>query len=236
MTGMTTAGRREDAAVLRTSITATAAVAALALLSACGPVQMGQAAITGGSGIPTSTLNSEVSNLNAAYARAHGSIQYQFPASQVPQVVLSWLVRFQVRDQVAARRGITVTPAQAEQALAATAAQARQSSNLPLSDIAVANGLAPDMLPRLGRYQAIENALVRQLDGGKMPASQAGLQALSQQFNRVQCRAAKSLNIRINPQFGQLDYTQLAVVPLASTLSLPGGAKPSPSASPAPSC
>jgi hypothetical protein len=32
----------------------------------------------------------------------------------------------------------------------------------------VANGLPPDLLPELGRYQAIESALVRKLDGGRL--------------------------------------------------------------------
>ncbi len=236
---MRTTGRREDATVFRTpiiAITAAAAAAAVTLLSACGPVQMGAAAVVGNSGITTSTLNNEVNSLNAAYQNAHGAIQYQFPASQAPQVVLSWLVRFRVRDQLAARHGITVTAGEAQRALAATAAQARQSSNLPLSDLATANGLPPDMLPQLGRYQAIENALVQQLTGGKMPSSQAGLQALSQEFNRQQCLAAKSLHIQVNPQFGQLDYAQLAVAPLTSTLSLPAGARPSPSAAPSAAC
>lgn len=222
--------------MLRISITAAAAVAALALLTACGgTVQMGSAAIVGSNGISASTLNSEVANLNAAYQAAHGRIRYQFPPARVPQQVLSWLVRFRVRDQLAVRRGITVTPAESEQALAAARAQARQSG-ASLTDLAVANGLPPDLLPALGRYQAIETKLVRQLDGGKLPSSQAALQALGREFNLVQCRAAKSLSIRINPQYGQLSYAQLAVVPSASTLSAPAGVRASQPSQPAPAC
>ncbi len=221
--------------MLRTSITATAAAAALAVLTACGPVQMGAAAITGSDGISASTLTSEVQNLTAAYQASHGRIQYQFPVSQVPQQVLSWLLRFRIRDEMAARRGITVTRAQAQQALAAAQAQARQSG-ATLTELAVANGLPPDMLPALGRYQAIQAKLVDQLDGGKLPTSQTALQALGAQFDREQCLAAKSLHIKVNPQFGQLDYAQLAVVPGGSALSAPAGVRPSPSAPAAPAC
>ena len=221
--------------MLRTPITVAAAAAALAVLTACGgPVQMGAAAIAGNSGISATTLSDEVASLTAAQQASHGAVQFQFPASRVPQQVLSWLVRFRVRDQLAARRGITVPPGEAQRALAAAQAQARQSG-VSLRDLAVANGLPPDMLPELGRYQAIEAEVVRQLDGGTMPSSQSGLQVLSREFNRQQCLAAKSLHITINPQFGQLNYTQLAVVPAASTLSAPAGGARLP-AQPGPAC
>lgn len=223
--------------MLRTPIIAAAAVAALAVLSACGTVQMGSAAIAGSNGISAATLSNQVRNLDAAYQAGKGRIRLQFPASRMPQQVLSWLVRFRIRDEMAAHRGITVTPGESQRALASAQAQARQSG-ATLTELAVANGLPPDLLPDLGRYQAIETKLISQLDGGKLPSSQSALQALSNKFNREQCLAAKGLNIRINPQFGRLDYRQLAVVPAASTLSAPAGARPlpSPSAQPGPAC
>lgn len=233
------AGRmRRDVVVLRTSITVTAAVlTALAGLTACGSVQMGQAAISGGQGISAATLTNEVNNLEAAYKASHGSIQLQFPRSQAPQQVLAWLLRFRIREQLAARNGITVTQAGSEQARAAIAAQAQQS-HVSLTDLAVANGLPPDLLPELGRYQAIQTALIRRLDGGRLPASQSALSALSQKFNTIQCHAAKSLAIRVNPQFGQLDYSQLTVIPATLKLSAPQGGVPTPSPKPqlAPPC
>ena len=218
--------------VLRTSITLTAAVlAALAGLTACGTVRMGQAAIAGDQGISASTLTNEVSNLEAAYKARHGSIQLQFPQSQAPQQVLAWLLRFRIRDEVAARNGITVTRADAEQARAAIAAQAQQS-HVSLTDLAVANGLPPDLLPELGRYQAIQEALLRKLDGGRLPTSQSELSALSQKFNTIQCHAAKSLAIKVNPQFGRLDYGQLTIIPAELKLSAPPGGVPTPSPKP----
>jgi hypothetical protein len=96
----------------------------------------------------------------------------------------------------------------------------------------VANGLPPDLLPELGRYEAIQAALVRKLDGGTLPASQSGLNALNQKFGALQCHAAKSLAIRVNPQFGRLDYNQLAVIPAALKLSAPQGGVPTPSPKP----
>ena len=211
--------------MLRTPITVTAAAAALALLTACGPVQMGAAATLGNSGISASTLSSEVSSLNQTVQASHGRIQLQFPASRTPQAVLSWLVRFRVQDRLAVRRGIkVVTPAEVQTALRQAEAQARQSG-VTFTDLAAANGLPPDLLPAYGRYRAIGTKLVDQLDGGKLPTSQTALQALSRQLSTLSCRAAKSLDVQINPQFGQFSYAQQTVVPGASMLSAPEGGK-----------
>jgi SurA N-terminal domain len=219
--------------VPRTSIKLAAAVLAAGLaVAACGPVKMGAAAILGNQRISTTNLSAEVSDLSAGYQTYQHQIQLQYPASQMPQQVLAWLVRFQVRDRLAQRVGITVTPTQVQQALAAITAQIRQGgSTATLTEIAVANGLPPDMIPALGRYQAIETKLLNRLDGGKLPTASAAQQALQTAFNASQCRAAKSLDIQINPQFGTLDYSTFSVVLGTTTLSKPESlASPSPSA------
>jgi hypothetical protein len=217
--------------VPRTPMKLAAAMLAVGItVAACGSVKLGAAAITSSQRISTTTLTNQVANLNAAYQAHKSQIQLQYPVSQMPQQVLSWLVRFQVRDTMAAQHGVTVTPTQAEQALAAIAASVRQSgSNATLPEVAVANGLPPDLLDELGRYQAIETQLLDRLDGGKLPSSTSGQQALENEFNKSQCRAAKSLNIQVNPQFGALDYSSFSVVLTPSGLS-----KASASVSPSP--
>jgi hypothetical protein len=218
--------------VLRTPITLTvAALAATLALSACGTVRLGAAAVTNTSRIPTATVTAEVNNLDAAYKAGKAKVQLQFPASQMPQQVLSWLLRFQVRDKMAERNHLTVTRSQVQAALAGATAQAKQSG-VTLNELAVANGVPPDQLPELGRYVAIQNQLLARLDGGKLPTSSAALQTLGTTFNRYQCRAAKSMGISVNPQFGELDYNQVSVVPAANKLAAAGTASPSPSASP----
>ena len=219
--------------MLRTPITLTAAALAAALaLSACGTVRLGAAAVTNTSRIPTATVTAEVNNLDTAYKADKAKVQLQFPASQMPQEVLSWLLRFRVREQMAQRNHLVVTRSQAQQALASAAAQAKQSG-VTLSQLAVANGVPPDQLPELGRYVAIQNQLLARLDGGTLPTSSAALQALGKQFSTSQCRAAKSMGIHVNPQFGQLDYSQVTVVPVSNKLAAAAGtASPRPSASP----
>jgi len=222
--------------VLRTPITLTAAALAAALaLTACGNVQLGAAAVTHTSRVPTATVSAEVSNLDAAYKAGKAKVQLQFPASQMPQQVLSWLLRFRVREQMAARNHLTITRAETQSALASASAQAKQSG-VTLTDLAVANGIPPDQINELGRYVAIQNQLLARLDGGTLPTASAALQTLGNQFNTYQCRAAKSMGIRVNPQFGQLDYSQVSVIPAPAKLAAaPHSASPSPSASPTPS-
>jgi hypothetical protein len=154
----------------------------------------------------------------------------------MPQQVLGWLVRFRVRDQLAVARGIKVTPAQAQSALAAIRAQAQSGQSAPgatvnLAELAVANGLPPDLLTALARYQAIEVVLLDRLDGGKLPTSSVAQEALGVQFAKAECLAAKQLDITINPQFGRLDYSEYSIISAPTTLSATGPSV-SPAASP----
>lgn len=222
--------------MLRTPITLTAAALAAALaLSACGTVRLGAAAVTHTSRIPTATVTAEVGNLDAAYKANKAKVQLQFPASQMPQEVLTWLLRFQVREKMAERNHLTITRAQVQRALASATAQARQSG-VTLTELAMANGVPPDQLNELGRYIAIQNQLLARLDGGTLPTSSGALQALGTQFNASQCRAAKSMGIQVNPQFGQLDYSQVSVIAVPNKLAAaPSTASPGPSASATPS-
>ncbi len=208
-----------------------AAAAATCALSACGPVRLGAAAITGGERLTVTTLSDQVTNLQNAYQAGRGTIQLQFPQSQAPQQVLSWLLRFQIRDELAARNHLVVTTGESQRALSMLARQTGRKGPA-FVQLAVANGLAPDMLPDLGRYQAIQNEELTRLNGGTLPRTQARVQALGQEFSRRECVAAKSLNIQVNPQFGQLDYGTFTVIPANSPLSEPTLPVPSPTAKP----
>jgi outer membrane murein-binding lipoprotein Lpp len=213
-----------------------AAVAGAALVAGCGQVQAGAAAIYGNQRITSAKLADEVANLNAGYQQYRSKLQLTYPKSAMPRQVLSWMLRFATAEQIARQRGIVVTPAQSQRELAIEAARIRPSGNT-LAEAAVANGLPPDLLPELGRWFAIELALQKQLDGGTPPTTAAGSQALTRQVGHLQCLAAKSLNIKVNPQYGGFDYSQFAVVPLASKLSAaPGAVKPVPAPQLTPAC
>ena len=208
-----------------------AAAAAMCALSACGPVRMGSAAISGGDRITVTTLSDQVGSLENVYKASNGKIQLQFPQAEAPQEVLSWLLRFDIRDELAVRNHLVVTTGESQRALSSLAKQTGRTGPA-FVQLAVANGLAPDMLPDLGRYEAIQNEEFTRLNGGTLPKTQARVQALSPEFARRECVAAKSLNIQVNPQFGQLDYGTYTVISAKSPLSEPTVPAPSPSSKP----
>jgi hypothetical protein len=218
--------------VPRTSILViAAAAAATCALSACGPVRMGAAAITGAQRITVTTLGDQVTNLERAYQAGKAKIQLQFPLAQAPQQVLGWMLRFRIRDELAARNHVVVTNGESQRALTSLAHQTGRTGPAFI-ELVVANGLPPDMLLDLGRYEAIQNSLFARLNGGTLPKTQARIQALSPVFSERECVAAKSLNIQVNPQFGEMDYGTLSVIPAKSPLSAPTVPAAAPSAKP----
>ncbi len=207
--------------MLRTWIKPAIAVGVCGLaVAACGTVRMGAAAIVGSQRVSSSNLSAQVANLNAGYQQYKREVSLQFPASQMPQQVLGWIVRFRVRDRLAQREGITVTPTDSQQAKSEIEASLKEDGeSAPLPEVAVANGLPPDLLGDLYQYQAIETKVLDKLDGGKLPSATSAQDKLEDQFNRSQCLAAKSLDIQINPQFGELNYSDFSVVLAPSALS-----------------
>jgi hypothetical protein len=207
------------------------------VLTACGssPVKFGSAAIVGDQRITIATLATEVNNLSQAVERYKSTVQLS--QAQQTQQTLTWLVRFKVQEELARQAGITVSRAQAEQALAAIYAAARssaQAQGIPdasLDLILAANGIPPNLAEEVGRYQAIDDAFARQANGGQEPTSTAAQTAVSAKLTTARCQAAKALDIQINPQFGQLNYDQLAVVAAPGTVFRAPGPAPTASAS-----
>jgi SurA N-terminal domain len=214
--------------VLRRLVKVSAAVVGAGLVVAgCAPIKMGAAAIVGDQRITIATLDTQVTNLSQAASKYPGVVQLN--QQQMTQQTLTWLVRFQINEQLAQQHGITVTTAQAQQALAQIYASARAQAaqagvtNVTLEEVLAANGIPPDLANEVGRYQAIYLQFLTQANGGKLPTSSSSPAVTA--FAHAQCQAAKSLNIQVNPQFGQLNYTQLQVVsapnPVASTKGAP---------------
>ncbi len=228
--------------VLRRLIKASAVVLGAGILvTGCSPVKFGAAAITGSQRITIATLTTQVANLSQTVKQYPGTIQLS--SAQETQETLTWLVRFQINEELARQAGITVTPAQAEAALAEIYAAAKSSaeaqglSNVTLDLILAANGIPPDLAPEVGRYQAINDQFVRQANGGQIPTSTPAQTATTAKLQHAQCEAAKALAIKINPQFGRLDYTQYQVVSAPNPVAASPGSAPTASPSgTAPAC
>ncbi|HEY5015250.1 MAG TPA: hypothetical protein VIJ82_23120 [Streptosporangiaceae bacterium] len=218
----------------RTSMQLAAAVLASSLaVTACGSIKMGAAALTTQQRISSATLTDQVARLTTAY-RADGrkGIKPQRPVAQVPQQVLTWLLTFQIYNELAAQHGITITPSAVQSQLSALTAQAQQQKVSVDAYVSAAGAVPPDLLPQIGRYFAILSAFQRRLDGGRTPTAQAGQQALQSRIAHAQCLAAKDLQIAVNPQYGEFDYGTYSVVPAPNRLA--AAPTPSPSASPKP--
>jgi hypothetical protein len=211
------------------------------LVTGCGSVKMGAAAITGDQRITIATLSTEVTNLSQAVKMYPGTVQLS--QLQETQETLTWLIRFQINDELAGQAGITVTPAQEEAALAQiyaaakAQAQAQGVSNVSLNLILAANGVPPDLASEVGRYQAIQTQFVRQANGGTLPTTTPAQTATTAKLQQAQCVAAKNLNIQVNPQFGQLNYTQFQVISVPNPVAQPPGTpKPTPTSGQTPAC
>ena len=226
---------RKDIPVLRRLIKVSAvALGAGLVVTACSPVQLGAAAIVGNQRITIATLDTEVTNLSQTLKLYPGTVQLS--QAQQTQQTLSWLIRFKVNDELARQAGITVSTAQKQKALAEiysaakANAQAQGISNVSLNLILVANGIPPNLADQVGRYQAIDDQFVRQANGGQEPTGTSAQTATTAKLTKARCMAAKALNIQVNPQFGQLNYDQVAIVAAPGTVFRTAG--PTPAASP----
>jgi hypothetical protein len=229
--------------VLRRLVKASAIVIGVGLVTGCAvtPLQFGSAAIVGSQRISIATLGIESANLNQAAKQYPGIVT--LTPTEVTQTTLTWLIRYQINEEVARQAGITVTPAQAQAALQAAYASAKSSAesqgltNVTLDLILAASGIPPNTSMQLGRYEAIATEYLKIANGGTTPTSSSAQTAAGNKLNQAECQAAKSLNIRVNPQFGQLDYSQYQVVTAPNPVARPAG--PTASASPiatAPAC
>jgi hypothetical protein len=219
--GIAVAGRKFRAA----GIGAVAAAGACVMLSACSSVQIGAAAIVGNERITQSTLNTQVTNFQQAATKYPGEIQ--LTGAAIPQTVLGWLIKFRIMDRTASAAGISVSNTQIQQGLADIEEQAAQAVTQNGGGSAPAllldSGITPQMMPDLGKYEAQDLALAMQANGGKLPTTTAQDNTVTAALNKSSCLAAKSLDIKVNPQFGRLDYTAYTVVSIPDTLSATPG-------------
>jgi SurA N-terminal domain len=219
--------------VRRTSMQLAAAVLVGGLaVAGCGTLKLGSAAVTHHTRISSTQLTDQVNNLKTAYqADARKGIKPQRAVGQEPQQVLTWMLTFQIYDKLAQLHGISVSQTAVQSQLTALAAQAKQEKVDTDVYVSAAGAVPPDLVPDIGRYFAILAAFQRRLDGGKSPTAQAGQTALQTRVSHAQCLAAKNLGIKVNPQYGEFDYTTFSVVPATSKLAAAASVSASPSAS-----
>lgn len=208
---------------MRRNVPRWAAVAAFGLagtlvVSGCAQRHIGSALLYNNQRVSSTKLAAEVANLTASYNVYKHKTQINYTPADMPREVLSWILRFATENQLAAKRGITVTRAESQAAHNLEESNVAQAGDT-LTEAAVLNGLPPDMLPQLGTWIAIQQQVDKQLDGGKAPTSTTAQAALTAKTTHLLCLAAKSMHIKVNPQFGVYDYGQLSVVAVPAPLS-----------------
>ena len=213
----------------RVAVLGAAGLGACAVLAACSPVQVGAAAVVGNQRITTSALDTQVASLRAA-AKPYGSA-IQLTTADMPSAVLSWLIRFAVLDQAAAAKGITVTAAQAQAGLSSLSAVAAQQGASSTAELLVNAGVSPQMFQQVGQWEAQQEALAKLSNGGLDPTTSAQQTAAANAIGKLQCSAAKTLNIQISPQYGRFDYASASFGVVAAPYTL---SKPDPDTSPSP--
>jgi hypothetical protein len=203
------------------AVTVTAGLA----VAGCAPVKMGAAAIVGNQRITVANLTTEAGLLATAAKKYPGVVT--LTSQDVTQETLSWLIRFKINDQIASEDGISISDTQSQAAFNTIIKEATASavqdgvSNVSPAEILAANGIAPNLSNQLGRYQAINNAFLTAANGGSMPTSATSPAAT--QLQSAECLAAKSLTIKVNPQFGVMNYSKYEVVTGPNTVSRPSG-------------
>jgi hypothetical protein len=217
----------------------TVGVGGCLLLAACGtPVKMGAAAIVGNQRITTASLDTQVSNLQTA-AKPYGST-LQLSTAEMPTAVLSWLIRFDIMNQLAADHGITVSQADIQAGLSSINSQAASAASeegySSANEVLIGAGIPPSLNTELGTYQAQETAYALQVGNGKLPSTTAEENTFTTAFDKAQCQASKALNIQVSPQFGRFDYSQYAVVATPNVLSATPSASPASTEGLTPAC
>jgi hypothetical protein len=223
--------------VLRRLVTAAAMVSGVGLvMTGCAvtPLKMGSAAIVGSQRISVATLGSQASNLSQAASKYPGVISLS--PTQETQATLTWLIRYQITEELARQQGITISVAQGQNALnqAVTGAESSAAqqglTHVTQNLILAASGIPPNTSDELGRYEAISNQYLKNANGGTVPAAgSAAATTAGNKLNNAECQAAKALNIQVNPQFGALDYTEYQIVASPVTVTRAAGPVTSPS-------
>jgi hypothetical protein len=197
---------------------------------------MGAAAIVGNDRISQATLDSQASSLQQDIAQYDPGVPVN--TAILPKLVLGQLINFAVRNRTAQDLGVTVNQTDIDQAIqlvyqsdAQNAARNGQAPPKSVQQLITLSAVPLNLKNDFGRYYAIELDFIKSKNGGKLPTgNSAAVQQAVSQFSTTECRAARELNIQVNPQYGQLGFDQNSgqymVTSGSDTLSAAGGSRP----------
>ena len=195
---------------------ATVALAAAALLSACGS-QAGSAAVVGDQTVTVSQVDAYVTDLKAQLAAVQVT---NVDEAKATSAAVQQLTRHLIFDAVAAKEGITVTQGDIDAYLHDWATTQYNGDRAAFERAGAEQGYVPAaQLPLLARDSIVSNRLVQRLRPGV-----TGNDALAAYTELMQPRVA-ALGVQVAPRFGTWNVVQLG--PAANDLSaIPGAVAP----------
>lgn len=188
--------------LLSRRVAAVASSAALAfVLTACDADQVGAAAVVGGDRITVSELQDHVREVVAVMPDADATGDQR----NTQLTVLNRMIGFQLRDQIAADAGISVTEAEIDEFIAEQLIpQAPDGDLTPL--------LAQNLLTEETLREAVREVLVLERVGGQ----EAYLQALFE--------ASEQVGVEVNPRYGT--WAGAGIEDVSGSVSVPAGLDP----------
>lgn len=214
--------------MFRTSVKVTAgALAGVAALAACGPAEAGSAATVGHQRITSSTLDSAVTDWQTAYRKnpmPQQNLQLSDPQSP-GRTILNWLVTFRLTDRAAEDNGVNVTPGQVDAYRANLNQRLAQQSGgqATLNTITLSYGVPPKYSDDFVRMSYQNGLLLQRVAPQALQSQDAASQALSQ----LSTKAARELNVKINPRYGSFDLNKGVMGEVAYNLSRAESGTPS---------
>jgi hypothetical protein len=201
----------------RLSIRIAAATLAALLLSACGDTFVAPAAVVSGHRITTETLKNEYDLLlrDPQLAQEMNGPQGEKNRKDFTRRLLSYLIQVQLLQQYASANGITVSPAEVDEALedaiAGVGGQEQFDQELKALGLTVA-GVRRN-LQRSLLFGKVQDALAAQAGLGPTASSDERNRVFQEWFTS----RLRSGDIEVNPRFGRLDARTGQVVQITST-------------------
>lgn len=184
------------------------AVAAAAVLSACGTSLAGSAARVGDSSVPDASLAEQVQEILVGTGQPADS-----PARDLVTATLRRLITQDLVAQLAAANGVTVTRGEIDQQIAL--AEQQTGGRDGLRQAFLDNGIAPSQITEYFTFQVQVNKL------GPVLAPNASAQEQSQAVFTAVLDLANSRGVEVSPRYGTWVADNLEVGPLPTDLAVP---------------
>jgi hypothetical protein len=186
------------------SLTAVALLAATPLITSCGAVHPGSAAVVGGRTISVAALQSQVKQVRSAQDRTGQGDELIDATSDLDRATLNTMVFDEVLHRAARDAGVTVSRADVQRLEEQSAQQAGGTAALR-SALLQQYAVAPGQIDTFYTAQAEAQGIARKL--GVDLATQQGQKAVTSAMST----ASRELHVDVNPRYGAWNSSTLTL-------------------------